>query len=376
MTKRARSRGALARSPLRDAVASASSGRAEAAAHDALAAGGSAVDAVIAGFFAAAGAEASVLLGSVAAIVANAGSGVRAFDGRPLQPGKGAARPRGFVEGAEVPDGARVAVPRAVPLVMLLHAYAGRSAIATLARHGAESAAEVDATRRARVLRGIGSGGAFGLRSEGVHDALLAAGNSLAGGSLTEADLDGVLSADGDALAVFRTDGESPGLVSAWPWCTAGASDEDAGWSIDVVAAADSRGNMAALSYAHQPDGVPLPGVELSAPRVAVPVRRAVTRVTPGAELRAPAPIGVARFGRELSLAFGLVGSWKAGEPALFQDNLTASAFELLGEGAAVEKVLAALAQANTAERAVAAVRSPKTTRSVVIVPGAAAESA
>lgn len=358
---------------LRDAAAAASVGSAAEAAHLALAAGGSAVDAVVAGFFAAAGSDAGVLLGSAAALVAHAGSSARAFDGRPLQPGKGAQRPRGLLEGAPVPDAARVAVPRVVPMLQLLHAYGGRSSFSSLGKFGADAAAAAGSKQRAAVLRRVGAAGVIGLRSEGVYDALLAAGNSVAGGALTEADLDAVLPADADPQALplrggGRASPREDALVVGVPWAEEGAFDVDLGWVVDVVAAADARGGVAVLSFAHAAEGVPLPAVGLVAPRVAVPVRRGVTRVTPGATLRVASPIGVARFGRDLALAFGLAGAWQAGEPPLFGGSLDAAALASLGEGGAVEPALGALAQDHQAARAVAAVRAPRATRSAVVL--------
>jgi gamma-glutamyltranspeptidase/glutathione hydrolase len=367
--KRGRAPASVALPTLRDAAAASSVGPAAEAAHLALAASGSAVDAVIAGFFAAAGADASVLLGSAAALAATAGSSARAFDGRPLQPGKGAPRPRGFVEGQAVPDAARVPVPRTVPMLMLMHAYGGRASLSSLAKHGADVAAGLDAKQRAKVLRRVGAAGVIGLRTEGVHDALLAAGNSVAGGSLTEADLDAVLPADADARALLQREGDA--MVGGWPWAGEGTAEDEAGWVVDVVAAADARGGVAVLSFAHQPKGVGLPAVELSAPRLAVPVRRGVTRVAPGAVLRGPGPIAVARFGRDLAVAFGLCGAWEAGQPARLQDALDAEPLASLREGGAVETALGDLAHAHGASRCVAAVRAPKATRGAVLVPGA-----
>ncbi|MGC4065984.1 MAG: hypothetical protein QM784_15310 [Polyangiaceae bacterium] len=66
------------------------------AADECLLAGGSAVAAVLCGFFAAAGAYSGVLLGPLSLLVAGVGSGARAFDGRLRQPGLGTKRPRGF----------------------------------------------------------------------------------------------------------------------------------------------------------------------------------------------------------------------------------------------------------------------------------------
>ena len=80
----------------------------EAAAGEELAKGGSAVDAVLSGYFAAAGAYPGVLLGPVTLLIGGTGSGDRAFDGRVRQPGKNAKRPRGTLPGEEPPLAARV----------------------------------------------------------------------------------------------------------------------------------------------------------------------------------------------------------------------------------------------------------------------------
>src|SRR5579862_1370370 len=67
---------------------------------------GNAVDAVVTGVLVAAARSASVLLGPLQALVGGAGAGLLAVDGRVRQPGTGAPRPRGFVEGTPIPDAA------------------------------------------------------------------------------------------------------------------------------------------------------------------------------------------------------------------------------------------------------------------------------
>jgi gamma-glutamyltranspeptidase/glutathione hydrolase len=59
----------------------------------------SAVAAVAAGFFAAAGRHPGVLLAPLTLLVAGVGAGGRAFDGRLRQPGLGVKRPRGLLPG-------------------------------------------------------------------------------------------------------------------------------------------------------------------------------------------------------------------------------------------------------------------------------------
>ena len=92
------------------AVAMASEGSAADAATAALAKG-NAVDAVVAGVFAAAATSPSVLLGPVQILLGGAGLGLRAVDGRVRQAGKGAPRPRGFTPEQGVAPAARVGVP-------------------------------------------------------------------------------------------------------------------------------------------------------------------------------------------------------------------------------------------------------------------------
>lgn len=364
MSRRAGSASAVGLPVLRDAAAEASDTRAAHAAHFALAAGGSATDAVIAGFFAAAGAVPSVLLGSAVAIVSNVGSGVRAFDGRPLQPGKGAARPRGYLKGVHPPDAAFLAVPRAVPLLMLLHAYGGRTGFGALARYGVETAGGADAKKRAKILQRVGAAGAIALRAEGINDALLTLGNGVAGGALTEEDLNNVLPGDAEAIALggFANDAH----VSVGPWNSAEPSDDERDWDVDVVAAADFRGNLAVLSYAHQPKGVALPDVELAAPRAAVPVMRGVTRVSPEAPLCTPGLAAIARFGKELALAFGLAKT--EARFGNFGAELNVKLLAAIEQGASVEEGLRALAEKHSANRCVAALRTQGATRACVVV--------
>ncbi|MGA7118553.1 MAG: hypothetical protein WBY94_00575, partial [Polyangiaceae bacterium] len=64
---------------------------------------GNAVDAVVAGVLVAAAESPSVFLGPFQMLVAGAGAGVRAIDGRVRQPGLGVPRPRGLLAGERVP---------------------------------------------------------------------------------------------------------------------------------------------------------------------------------------------------------------------------------------------------------------------------------
>lgn len=257
------------------------------AAEDYLLGGGSALGAVAAGFFAAAGAFAGVLLSPVSIIVAGVGLGTRAFDGRLRQPGLGTKRPRGFLDKDEVPDAAAVAVPAGVAAILVALAYDDAGRLARLMKSGIRRAKDSGAVGRATLLERIRSIGARALTEPTFTRPMLHVAGPAQGGLLTSADFGKLTGLDQDALE-RESDGHR--LVFA-PW----AFDEDAQTigSGHAVCAVDARGVMAALSYRRVLHGIALDELDLEAPLAAVPVRRGVPRVAPGTSLPAPAPISI-----------------------------------------------------------------------------------
>jgi gamma-glutamyltranspeptidase/glutathione hydrolase len=279
---------------IRGIAASASDEAAREAAQAALEAGGSAIDAVLSGFFAAAGADPAVLFAPAVALVVGIGAGARAFDGRSAQPGTGSARPRGFVAGASIPEAARVSAPRAVGMAALLHATRGRARFADVVRPGITAAQSAGHKRRAELLRRVASMGALAFRGDFARAAVDACG-PVAGGLLTAEDLE-LAPAEADAVASPLDDAAS---ALTLPWAPA----DDAATSTRVVLAGDARGLLAALAFTPPVEPFPVTGAEIALGREAVPVLRGVTRVAPGTPLDAPAPIAaVARDGSKLVL--------------------------------------------------------------------------
>jgi gamma-glutamyltranspeptidase/glutathione hydrolase len=250
--------------------------------------GGSAVDAVIAGWFAAAGAAPGVLFAPLVLLVAGAGAGARAFDGRAVQPGQGAPRPRGFVREDEIPAGARVAVPRSLAAIALAHGQRGRVRLGALARAGQTIAEGLGAKRRAAVLRTVGEVAALSLRGRDVSRAFLAAGGVVAGGIVTEQDLEAPQPAEADAV-VTRLAGDASAITVPW------APPPERARGGDAIVAVDGRGVVAALGFCGPRDheAISLPDLECTVAGDAVPVRRGVTRVAPGTVLPASAAIAV-----------------------------------------------------------------------------------
>jgi hypothetical protein len=245
----------------------------------ALLAKGNAVDAVVAGVLAAAGAHDSVLLGPVQLLVGGAGAGLRAIDGRTRQPGKGAARPRGFQPEDDVPKAARVAVPALPAALAAALASFGKSSAAAVFAPGIEAAR--GAPERKRLLERLARRGPSALSEEAIARELVAAGGRLAGGVLTEDDLADVRPET--AACAIESVGER--RAARAPWRSGVRSGR-----VHAVAAADSRGVLAVACFEVTDEGVLVEGLGLVAPLLAEPVLRGTTRVRPG-EAR-PAAVG------------------------------------------------------------------------------------
>lgn len=266
---------------------------AEAAAEDFLMSNGSAIGAVLCGFFAAAGAYAGVLWGPLSLLVGGAGVGARAFDGRLVQPGGGNKRPRGFVEGEEIPPAARVAVTTAVAAALVAHAYDGGQKLASIIKPGVSRARQSGADARAELLGRIRAAGAAALSDPRFVRELLRIAGPAQGGLLSTKDFDAT-SLVIDHPVAERAQGEQKTITTPW---TAEASD----WSDSSsalgrghgVCAIDVRGVAAALCYRRVTDGLVVPALELELPLAGVPVERGVPRVSPGTRLPAPSPMQI-----------------------------------------------------------------------------------
>jgi gamma-glutamyltranspeptidase/glutathione hydrolase len=285
------------------------------AAQEFLLSGGSAVGAVLSGFFAASGAYAGVLLGPLSILVAGIGSGVRAFDGRLRQPGLGTKRPRGFLNDDDIPAAARIAVPQAIAAAVVAHAYDRGGPIAEVLKRGIRQARQVGSEARAEILQSIRGQGARVLSSPSVARPLMHVAGISEGGLLTSADLAAISDLDVSASA-------HP-TVSSWfeaPWAdeemncsadseigSASEASDDAGvdplagrassLSVDsrlmVLVAVDNRGVFAGVAYEWTTNGIAIDGLELEAPACAVPVMRGITRIAPGCPVPAAVPIAI-----------------------------------------------------------------------------------
>ncbi len=248
----------------------------------------SAVAAVVAGFFAAAGAHADVLLGPVTLLVAGIGTGGRVFDGRLRQPGLGAKRPRGFVS-EEVPIASRVALSTSVAAATVALAYDRRTTLTAAARAGARAAAAANAPERSRLLERVAEVGPAALTESSFVRPLLHLASPSEGGLLTPADFvaatDVVLAAEERSIRGTMT--FEP------PWSDLEGEPVAPGGERHAVCAVDAAGVYAALAYERIGSGLDVPALGLVAPLGATPVRRGTPRVRPGQRLPAPAALAV-----------------------------------------------------------------------------------
>jgi gamma-glutamyltranspeptidase/glutathione hydrolase len=260
------------------------------AAEDILLSGGSALGAVAAAFFAAAGAHSGVLLSPVTLLAVGGGIGARAFDGRSRQPGLGTKRPRGFKDGEEIPPGARVAVPAALTAVMVALAYDEQAKVSRLVRSALRRARDSGAEARAEFMERVRAVGAGAVSESSFVRPLLHVAGESSGGLITATDLRSIT--DVDVAAVQVDIGSAKWVVSPWASETSGGADSELGIG-QSVCAVDVRGLFAALAYRRVMNGIGIDEIELEAPPIAVPVLRGVSRVSPGEPLPAPAPIAI-----------------------------------------------------------------------------------
>ncbi len=278
------------------AAASASEGHVADAAN-ALLSRGNAVDAVVAGVFAAAAGAPGVLLGPVQILFGGAGLGLRAVDGRVRQAGKGSPRPRGFTEDQLIAPAARVGVP-ALPAA--LAAALASSGASTLAQVMAPAIGLAEGPRR-DVLKRIAQRGPSALLDESIAGELVNACGRVAGGLLSRDDIDGVL----PAIVVATESDGTKRPVALVPWRNAARTpggEAKSAAHVHVVAASDHRGLVAVACYERRDDGVAIAALSLVAPFMASPVLRGQTRVKPGEPAPSAAPIALVRSAADHSM--------------------------------------------------------------------------
>jgi hypothetical protein len=254
-----------------------------------LAANGSAVGAVVAGYFIAAGKHPGVLLSPLSLLVGGVGTGGRAFDGRSRQPGRAARRPRGILPGADIPEAARAAVPTSISALAVAVAYEAHVSLPALIRPGIQAAERAGAPQRAAFLGRVAGYGPTAFAESTFSQALLRRVGPSQGGLFSPSDFE-----PPDAIDVPASEERLDD--SRWfevPWAESATGSESAPGQGHTIVAVDSHGRFAALAYRQNELGVRLPEFELVLPFGATPVMRGVPRTSPGQRLASPAPLAI-----------------------------------------------------------------------------------
>jgi Gamma-glutamyltranspeptidase len=272
---------------------------------------GHAVDAVVAGVFAAAAHSPSVLLGPVQVLVGGAGTGLHAVDGRVQQPGKGLPRPRGFAPGEDVPRAARAGVPALVAALGTTLASFGSLPLARVLAPAVDLARRASKPR-ATLLQRIAERGARAMTEARVAGELVLAAGRGQGGLLSERDLEELRP---KVVRAESTEATGQRLVTV-PWGAAAVRDP-ASPACDasrtrVVAAADARGQLAVACYELAEHGLVIEALDLVAPLVASPVLRGKTRVPAGVACTTAAPIALCEAEGVLDLVAGVFAETNA----------------------------------------------------------------
>jgi hypothetical protein len=256
---------------------------------------GNAVDAVCTGLLVACARDASVAFGSVSLLVAGFGMSPRRIDGRVLQPGNRAKRPRGFRESEAVPSAAYVANPRLFATVGTALTLAGRS---TYAAATAPALAACSDEARRGVLEAFAALGPALFQKRSIAEELRAAAGPAVGGSLCDDDFT-VLAPSFTDFAVSTDD------TFAVPALAPSAVEDGA---VEWIGARDATGLMCLASFERAKVGHEILALGLVAPRVALPVRRGVQRVDPTVALGLLPPARAAVDGGQLAAVEALEG--------------------------------------------------------------------
>lgn len=249
----------------------------------------SALEAVLAGFFAAAAAEPGVLFGPLGLLAGGTGEGARAYDGRARQPGLLGKRPRGYLPGQEPGVAARVAIPLGISALAVATSYHGQVSLGACCRSAITLAKQEGASGRAELLSHVGGLGARALTESGVQRAWLSQFGPVQEGQVTSADLGARTGLD--VLA------EDHGDELRLPWSTPAVEGKDSEVGVrHALLAVDARGLFVGLQFTALASSVELVGYEVTVPLLAAPVWRGVPRVAPGTPLGGVLPM---RLGRE-----------------------------------------------------------------------------
>lgn len=265
-------------------AASATWSRARDVAEARLASSCTAVEAMLAGYYALACSTSWGLFAGVTFVVAGGGVSLTFVDGRPRQPGRGVDRPKRW-DGLDAPPASRAAVPGSVAAAAAVSALFG----VTLPKGtsaGAEIARELGEKERAKLVGRIGSLGVRALTDRAFVHVLGATILPNEGHPLSAADFE-------EPPVDVAKSGVVDGVFAKAPWADDAAKALGIGATTHAILTVDRRGTLAA-AVIESPEGeLPLADGSASLPLAAEPLRKGIPRLRPGTPLPIGAPVRV-----------------------------------------------------------------------------------
>lgn len=274
---------------------------AQEAADECLRAGGTAVDAALAGYFALAGATTWALLSPVTVLVAGGGAGVRFVDGRARQPGQGIERPLRYADAGSPPLLALASAPATAAALSQTASQFGRDTLVRLAAYGVRAARKQGARARAALIERVGSAKSWALQDRSFLAEVAERVPRFEGALLQPSDL--------AIEAVDVAQGEPSTLLAGHPLALPPWHDPTAHPAGTALVLTTERGGMAGLLAMRPARTIALFDGEVDLPALAAPAIKGVPRLRPGSPLPVAAPL-VALLERER--ATHLIGSLDA----------------------------------------------------------------
>ena len=260
---------------------------------------GNAVDAVCTGMLLACALDETVAWGSASLVVAGFGMSPRRLDGRVLQPGNGARRPRGFRPEEEIPSAAFVPVPRLFAAIGTAVTLAGR---ATYTGSSAPAVASCANDARRALLQSFSALGPALFQNRSIAEEIRLSAGPGAKGALCAEDL-AIAAPSFEDLAVLDED------IFASAAAGEIAYHES---TLEWLGARDSSGLICFASIERASDGHRIEALGVVAPRSAVPVRRGVQWVDPTTPLGSLPPVRVEVRDGQIFAVEGLHGHTSA----------------------------------------------------------------
>ncbi|MCS6900455.1 MAG: hypothetical protein RMJ98_12535 [Myxococcales bacterium] len=292
---------------------------AQEAAEECLHSGGTAVDAVLAAYFALAGATPWGMLAPLTILVAGSGSGVRVIDGRARQPGLGIERPVRYTNEGAAPLLARAAAPTTAAAVSVASSRFGHESLPQLAALGARIARNQGAHQRAALISRFGDARALILQDRTFLAEVAEHVPRFEGALLQPADL----AIKGADVLPCQPSCTLAGIQAAFPpWYDPSSTRTAAPGArppFHLLVLASERGNLAALLLRQPEKVIPLFDGEVELPAVGQPALRGVPRLRPGTPLPLAAPMAVLWKGMRVTHMLGSIG-----EGPILEEEVTA----------------------------------------------------